>query len=160
MQLFHLIRNILFTTLGKKYTITVQNYFRQDYVFKYHENSDTSRWIYFFILFKLVLTKSVKYSYQISLTPRNNKNIEAFLIRIIPAPPPFLSFRFKHGVFIFSSKWRWRIDCERTTDYGSQISCLNLTSFFALFVSLLCRLTSGAFTIDSSTPTLSINLNE
>jgi hypothetical protein len=28
----------------------------------------------------------------------------------------------------------------------------NLTSLFALFVFLLCRLTSGAFTIDSSTP--------
>jgi hypothetical protein len=29
-----------------------------------------------------------------------------------------------------------------------------------LFGFLLCRLTSGAFTIDSSTPTLRINLNE
>jgi hypothetical protein len=35
-----------------------------------------------------------------------------------------------------------------------------LTSLFALFVFLLCRLTSGAFTIDSSTPTLRKNLNE
>jgi hypothetical protein len=26
-------------------------------------------------------------------------------MRIIPAHPPFLSFRFKHRVFIFSSKW-------------------------------------------------------
>jgi hypothetical protein len=41
--------------------------------------------------------------------------------------------------------------CERTTDYRSRISCLNLTSLFALFVFLLCR---RAFTIDSSTPTL------
>jgi hypothetical protein len=29
-----------------------------------------------------------------------------------------------------------------------------------LFVFLFCRLMSGAFTIDSSTPTLRINLNE
>jgi hypothetical protein len=54
----------------------------------------------------------------------------------------------------------WRVDCERTTDYGTRISCLNLTSLFALFVFLLCRLTSGAFTIYSSMPTLSSNLNE
>jgi hypothetical protein len=38
--------------------------------------------------------------------------------------------------------------------------CSNITSLFALFVFLLCRLTSGAFTIDSSTPTLTGNLNE
>jgi hypothetical protein len=31
---------------------------------------------------------------------------------------------------------------------------------FSLFVFLLCRLTSGAFTIDSSTPILRINLSE
>jgi hypothetical protein len=42
----------------------------------------------------------------------------------------------------------------------SRISCLNLTSLFALFVILLCKLTSGAFTIDSSNPTLRRNLNE
>jgi hypothetical protein len=40
------------------------------------------------------------------------------------------------------------------------IFCLNLTSLFALFVFLLCRLTSGAFTNDSSTPTSRRNLNE
>jgi hypothetical protein len=51
-------------------------------------------------------------------------------------------------------------DCERSTDYRSRISCLNLTYFFALVVFLLRKLTSGAFTIDSSTPTLRINLNE
>jgi hypothetical protein len=40
----------------------------------------------------------------------------------------------------FSSKLnRWWVDCERTTDYRSRISCLNLTSLFALFVFLLCR---------------------
>jgi hypothetical protein len=44
--------------------------------------------------------------------------------------------------------------------YRSRISCLNLTSLFALFVFLVCRLTSVAFTINSSTPTLRINLNE
>jgi hypothetical protein len=44
--------------------------------------------------------------------------------------------------------------------HGLQISCLNLTSLFALFVFLVCRLTSGAFTIDSLTPTLKIHLNE
>jgi hypothetical protein len=43
---------------------------------------------------------------------------------------------------------------------ASRISCLNLTSLVALFVFLLCRLTSGEFTIDSSTPTLTRNLNE
>jgi hypothetical protein len=37
----------------------------------------------------------------------------------------------------------------------------NLTFWvFALFRFLLCRLTTGAFTIDSLTPTLRINLNE
>jgi hypothetical protein len=36
-------------------------------------------------------------------------------------------------------------------DFRSRISSLNLTSLFALFVFLLCKLTS-AFTIDSSTP--------
>jgi hypothetical protein len=40
------------------------------------------------------------------------------------------------------------------------IRCSNLTSLFALFVFLLCRLTSGAFTIDSLTLTLMRNLNE
>jgi hypothetical protein len=40
------------------------------------------------------------------------------------------------------------------------IRCLNLTLLFALFVFLVCRLTSGAFTIDFSTPTLRIHLNE
>jgi hypothetical protein len=52
------------------------------------------------------------------------------------------------------------VDCERTRDYRSRISCLNLTSLFALFVFLVCRLTSGAFTINSSSPTLRRNLNE
>jgi hypothetical protein len=42
----------------------------------------------------------------------------------------------------------------------SVVNCLNLTSLFALFVFLLCRLASGAFTIDFSTPTLRRNLNE
>jgi hypothetical protein len=44
--------------------------------------------------------------------------------------------------------------------HSLRISCLNLTSLFALFVFLQYRLTSGAFTIDSSTPTLTGNLNE
>jgi hypothetical protein len=44
--------------------------------------------------------------------------------------------------------------------YRSRISCLNLTSLFALFVFLLCKLRSGVFIIDSSTPTLRIHLNE
>jgi E3 ubiquitin-protein ligase DOA10 len=39
---------------------------------------------------------------------------------------------------------------------SSRISYLNLTSLFALFVVLLCRRTSGAF----STPILRLNLNE
>jgi hypothetical protein len=37
-----------------------------------------------------------------------------------------------------------------------RISCLNLSSLFALFVFLLHKMTSGAFTIDSSLPTLDI----
>jgi hypothetical protein len=39
-------------------------------------------------------------------------------------------------------------------------SITDLTSLFALFVFSLCRLTSGAFTIDSSAPTLTGILNE
>jgi hypothetical protein len=35
-----------------------------------------------------------------------------------------------------------------------------LFQLFPMFVFLLCRLTSGAFKIDSSTPTLRRNLNE
>jgi hypothetical protein len=31
---------------------------------------------------------------------------------------------------------RSRVDCEHTTDYRSRISCLNLTSLFALFLFL------------------------
>jgi hypothetical protein len=42
------------------------------------------------------------------------------------------------------------VNASRITDH--------LTSLIALFVLLLCRLTSGTFTIDSSTPTLRINL--
>jgi hypothetical protein len=59
---------------------------------------------------------------------------------------------FTHGVT--------RGGATRTTDYGSRISCLNLTSLFALYVFLLSRLTSGAFTIYFSTPTLRRSLNE
>jgi hypothetical protein len=68
----------------------------------------------------------------------------------------------KYRVFISFSpqRWRWRVDCERTTDYRSRISYLNLTSLFGLFVFLLRSLTSGAFTIDSSTPALRIKLTE
>jgi hypothetical protein len=47
------------------------------------------------------------------------------------------------------------VNAPRITDHGSAV-----TSLFALFVFLLCRLTSGTFTIDSSTPTLRRNLNE
>jgi hypothetical protein len=42
------------------------------------------------------------------------------------------------------------VNASRITDH--------LTSLIALFVLLLCRLMSGTFTIDSSTPTLRINL--
>jgi hypothetical protein len=52
-----------------------------------------------------------------------------------------------------------RVDCENATDYRSRISCLNLTSLFVFFLFLLCRLTSGAFTIDYSTPTLMIHIS-
>jgi hypothetical protein len=50
------------------------------------------------------------------------------------------------------------VNAPRITDHGSVFK--NLTSLFVLFVFLLCRLTSGAFTIDSSTSTLRIDLNE
>jgi hypothetical protein len=46
------------------------------------------------------------------------------------------------------------VNAPRITDHGSAL--LNLTSLFALVVFLM----SGAFTIDSSRPTLRINLNE
>jgi hypothetical protein len=59
-----------------------------------------------------------------------------------------------------SFKFLLKVGAERTTDYGLRISCLNLTSLFALFVFLLSRLTSGAIPIDSSMPTLRRNLNE
>jgi hypothetical protein len=52
------------------------------------------------------------------------------------------------------------VNALRITDHGSRISCLNLTSLFALFVFLLCRLTRGAFTINTSRPILTENLNE
>jgi hypothetical protein len=38
------------------------------------------------------------------------------------------------------------VNAPRITDHGS--AALNLTSLFALFVFLLCRLTRGTFTID------------
>jgi hypothetical protein len=59
---------------------------------------------------------------------------------------PF-KFQFKVGVEELIS--------ERTTD-----QLFNLTSLFALFMFFICRLTNGAFTIDSSTPTLTGILNE
>jgi hypothetical protein len=54
----------------------------------------------------------------------------------------------------FSSKLA--LKCRLGMHHGlrSRISCLNITPLFALFVFLLLRLTSGAFTIGSSTPTL------
>jgi hypothetical protein len=63
-------------------------------------------------------------------------------------------------IYFYPQSRHWRVDCERTTDSRSRISCLNLTSLYALFVFLLWKLTSGALTIDSLTPTLRINLNE
>jgi hypothetical protein len=59
-----------------------------------------------------------------------------------------------------SFKFILKIGVEESIVIASRISCLNLTSLFVLFVFLHCRLTSGAFTIDSSTPTFRINLNE
>jgi hypothetical protein len=59
-----------------------------------------------------------------------------------------------------SFKFLFKVDVEEPIVNSSRISCLNLTSLFALFLFSLCRLTSGAFTIDSSTPTLKRNLNE
>jgi ABC-type polysaccharide/polyol phosphate export permease len=53
-----------------------------------------------------------------------------------------------------------KVGVEESIRYRSRISCLNLTSLFALFVFLLCRLRSGVFIIDSSTPTFRIHLNE
>jgi hypothetical protein len=48
------------------------------------------------------------------------------------------------------------VNAPRITDH----SYLDLTALFALFVFLLCILTSGAFTIDFSTPPFRRNLNE
>jgi hypothetical protein len=47
------------------------------------------------------------------------------------------------------------VNASRIRDHGSAVY---LTSLFRLFVFLLCRLTSGAFTIDSSTATFRINI--
>jgi hypothetical protein len=89
-------------------------------------------------------------------------------LRIIIIITYFIIFWMKHQKqkkrtkkkrFLFSlSSRRWGVDCERTPDYRSRISCLKLTPLFALFVFLICRLTSGAFTIDSSTPTLKYHI--
>jgi hypothetical protein len=35
-----------------------------------------------------------------------------------------------YDLLTFKFSRRWRVDCERTTDYRSRISCLNLTSLF------------------------------
>jgi hypothetical protein len=55
----------------------------------------------------------------------------------------------------FSSKFS--LKSRLWTHHTLQISCLNLTSHFASFVFLFCRLTSSGFTSDSSTPTLKRN---
>jgi hypothetical protein len=83
----------------------------------------------------------------------NNRTGIFVLVRWLKILKFFLmSQNFDSGVHLNSPQsWRGRVDCERTTDYTSRISCLNLTSLFASFVFLLCRLRSGAFTIDSST---------
>jgi hypothetical protein len=49
---------------------------------------------------------------------------------------------------MFPQNWRGRVNCQRATDYGSRISCFNLTPLFGFFC-FYCRLTSGAFTIDN-----------
>jgi hypothetical protein len=53
----------------------------------------------------------------------------------------YIGCSFKY--LLSRQSWRWRVNCERTTDYRSRITCLNLTSLFTLFLFLLCRLTSG-----------------
>jgi hypothetical protein len=55
-----------------------------------------------------------------------------------------------------SFKFLLKVSIEKSIVNAPRISRLNLTSLFALFL-LLRR---GAFTIESSTPTLSRNLNE
>jgi hypothetical protein len=59
-----------------------------------------------------------------------------------------------------SFKFHLKVGVEESIVNAPRISRLNLISVFTLFVFLLCRLTSGAFTIDYSTPTLRRNLNE
>jgi hypothetical protein len=49
---------------------------------------------------------------------------------------------------------------EKSIVNPPRISCLNLISLFALFVFLVWRLTSDAFTIDSSTPTSTPHLKK
>jgi hypothetical protein len=58
-----------------------------------------------------------------------------------------------------SFKFILKVGVEESILKASRISYLNLTSLFALFVFLLSRLLSGTFTIDSSTPTLSLRIN-
>jgi hypothetical protein len=89
-------------------------------------------------------------------TEANRKKIIKF--QPCPAPPPYLHTS-PHKIYSIryiqcSFKFILEVGVE------DSISCLNLTSLLAFFVFLLCRLTNGAFTIESSAPTLRINLNE
>jgi hypothetical protein len=59
-----------------------------------------------------------------------------------------------------SFKFNVKAGFEKSIVNAPRISCLNLTSLFTLFVFLVCKLTSGAFTINSSTSTLRGNLNK
>jgi hypothetical protein len=75
--------------------------------------------------------------------------------------PKFKIFEQGHQSIGCSFKFMLKVGIEEWTVNApwiterSRISfiSLNLTSLSALFVFLLCRLTSGAFTIDYSTPT-------
>jgi hypothetical protein len=57
-----------------------------------------------------------------------------------------------------SFKFIFKVGVEESIVNAPRISCLNLTSLFTLFVFLVCRLTRGAFTINSSI--LTENFNE
>jgi hypothetical protein len=67
-----------------------------------------------------------------------------------------IMYFYRVFIWIYPQGGRWRVDCERTTD---QLFKFNLT-FCVVCIFIVCRLTSGGFTIDFSTPTLRIHLNE
>jgi hypothetical protein len=44
-----------------------------------------------------------------------------------------LTTNYRVFIYIYPQSRRWRVDCERITNYRSGMSCLNLTSLFVWF---------------------------